>query len=229
MPVLAVDVGGSHVKALLEGEAERRRFPSGPEVIPIGEDEELSPAENSVIDPSGSAATAGGAPIEGINRDALVAGMRARGHRNVQALLDPTRQDIDRLRLAIVSDRLWPKVMDIGANVNLGPLVGLSTRDLQVNVLIGDVFDIVRWAEGMVAAGKAVRDLRDFIGSADPTTLVGNREFDKRRTALQKAVAQMVRRSKQRFSDPWRDRLNRGCRRRAESLKRDDYADDRAK
>jgi predicted NBD/HSP70 family sugar kinase len=31
MPVLAVDVGGSHIKALLEGETERRRFPSGPD------------------------------------------------------------------------------------------------------------------------------------------------------------------------------------------------------
>ena len=31
MPVLTVDVGGSHVKALLEGETERRRFPSGPD------------------------------------------------------------------------------------------------------------------------------------------------------------------------------------------------------
>jgi polyphosphate glucokinase len=31
MPVLAVDVGGSHVKALLEGETERRRFASGPD------------------------------------------------------------------------------------------------------------------------------------------------------------------------------------------------------
>ena len=30
MRVLAVDVGGSHVKALLEGETERRRFASGP-------------------------------------------------------------------------------------------------------------------------------------------------------------------------------------------------------
>jgi len=32
MPVLAVDVGGSHVKALLEGETERRRFVSGPQL-----------------------------------------------------------------------------------------------------------------------------------------------------------------------------------------------------
>src|SRR5262249_9129676 len=30
MAVLAVDVGGSHVKALLEGETSRRRFVSGP-------------------------------------------------------------------------------------------------------------------------------------------------------------------------------------------------------
>jgi UDP-N-acetylmuramate--alanine ligase len=32
---------------------------------------------------------AGEQPIEGVNRDALVAGTRARGHRNVQALPDP--------------------------------------------------------------------------------------------------------------------------------------------
>jgi polyphosphate glucokinase len=32
MPVLAVDVGGSHVKALLEGESERRRFASRPDL-----------------------------------------------------------------------------------------------------------------------------------------------------------------------------------------------------
>jgi len=32
--VLAVDVGGTHVKALLEGETERRRFQSGPELTP---------------------------------------------------------------------------------------------------------------------------------------------------------------------------------------------------
>jgi len=32
MPVLAVDVGGSHVKALLEGETQRRRFASGPDM-----------------------------------------------------------------------------------------------------------------------------------------------------------------------------------------------------
>src|SRR5438874_3624843 len=31
MPVLGVDVGGSHVKVLLEGQAERRRFASGPD------------------------------------------------------------------------------------------------------------------------------------------------------------------------------------------------------
>jgi polyphosphate glucokinase len=32
--VLAVDVGGSHVKALLSGETERRRFDSGPDLTP---------------------------------------------------------------------------------------------------------------------------------------------------------------------------------------------------
>jgi polyphosphate glucokinase len=34
MDVLAVDVGGSHVKALASNERERRRFASGPELTP---------------------------------------------------------------------------------------------------------------------------------------------------------------------------------------------------
>jgi polyphosphate glucokinase len=34
MRVLAVDVGGRHVKALLQGEAERRKFKSGPDLTP---------------------------------------------------------------------------------------------------------------------------------------------------------------------------------------------------
>jgi polyphosphate glucokinase len=34
MRVLAVDVGGRHVKALVQGETERRRFKSGPELTP---------------------------------------------------------------------------------------------------------------------------------------------------------------------------------------------------
>jgi len=34
MRVLAVDVGGRHVKALAQGETERRRFKSGPELTP---------------------------------------------------------------------------------------------------------------------------------------------------------------------------------------------------
>jgi polyphosphate glucokinase len=33
-PVLTVDVGGSHVKALVSGESERRRFDSGSELGP---------------------------------------------------------------------------------------------------------------------------------------------------------------------------------------------------
>ena len=34
MRVLAIDVGGRHVKALVEGETERRRFRSGPDLVP---------------------------------------------------------------------------------------------------------------------------------------------------------------------------------------------------
>jgi predicted NBD/HSP70 family sugar kinase len=34
MRVLAIDIGGRHVKALVQGETERRRFKSGPDLVP---------------------------------------------------------------------------------------------------------------------------------------------------------------------------------------------------
>src|SRR5689334_2323224 len=44
--VLAVDVGGSHVKALLEGESERRRFESGPKLTP----EQMAEGVRGIVD-----------------------------------------------------------------------------------------------------------------------------------------------------------------------------------
>jgi hypothetical protein len=125
------------------------------------------------------------------------------GRQALRALLDPEHQAIDRLRYQIVDDALWPKALGIGANRNLGPLVGLSTADDQVVYLIGDVKVITDWAKAMVQAGALVQDVRAFVGDSDATTLFQNNEFKKKRDALQKKLAAMVKASTTRFDEPW--------------------------
>jgi len=125
------------------------------------------------------------------------------GRQALRALLDPQHQAIDQLRYQIVDDKLWPTALGIGANVNLGPLVGLSTADVRVEYLIGDVMVITDWAEAMVEAGALVQDVRAFVGNSDPVTLFQNNDFKKKRDALQQKMAAIVKASKTRFDEPW--------------------------
>ena len=125
------------------------------------------------------------------------------GRQALRALLDPDHQTIDHLRYLIVDDELWPKALDTGANVNLGPLVGLSTADVRVEYLVGDVVVITDWAEAMVEAGSLVQAVRAIVGESDVTTLFQNNQFKKKRDALQKKLAAMIKASKTRFDEPW--------------------------
>jgi hypothetical protein len=125
------------------------------------------------------------------------------GRQGLRALLDPDHQKIDQLRYQIVDDKLWPKALAIGANVNLGPLVGLSTADAQVEYLIGDVIVMTDWAEAMVGTGRLVQDVRAVVGDSDATTLFQNNEFKNKCNALQKKLAVMVKASRVRFDEPW--------------------------
>jgi len=125
------------------------------------------------------------------------------GRQALRALLDPEHQPIDRLRYQIVDDTLWPKALQIGANVNLGPLIGLSTADVRVEYLIGDVFVITGWAEVMVKAGGLIQAMRAFVGDGDPKTLFHNNEFKKKLDVLQKTMADLVKASTIRFDEPW--------------------------
>jgi hypothetical protein len=125
------------------------------------------------------------------------------GRQAMRALLDPDHQAVDRFRYQIIDDGLWPKALGIGANVNLGPLVGLSTDDARVEYLIGDVMVITAWAAAMVNVGKLVEDIRTFVGTSDAATLFQNNDFKKKRDSLQKALAAMVKASKTRFDEPW--------------------------
>lgn len=125
------------------------------------------------------------------------------GRRALRALLDPEHQAIDQLRYQIVDDKLWPSALSIGANVNLGPLVGISTADARVEYLVGDIYVITSWANAMAEVGALVRDVRAFVGQSNPAALFGNNEFKKKRDALQKKLAAMIKASKTRFDEPW--------------------------
>jgi hypothetical protein len=125
------------------------------------------------------------------------------GRQALRALLDPNDQTNDQLRYKIVDDELWPKALSIGANVNLGPLVGLSTGDARVELLVGDVFVITEWAKAMAEAGALVQDMRTFVADSDVATLFENNEFKRKRDALQQKMAAMVKASRIRFDEPW--------------------------
>jgi hypothetical protein len=125
------------------------------------------------------------------------------GRQGLRALLDPEHQAIDSFRYQIVDDHLWPRALQIGANVNLGPLVGLSTADARVEYVIGDLLVITEWAQAMVDVGVLVQDVRAFVGDSDPSTLLQNNDFRRKRDALQRRLAVMVKASKTRFDEPW--------------------------
>lgn len=124
------------------------------------------------------------------------------GRLAMRALLDPD-QDPDRLRYQIVDDALWPRALAIGASPALGTLVGLSTEDPRVGVLVGDVLSITDWADAMSQVGIRVQDVRTFVGNADPSSLAQNNIFRQKSGALQSKLASVVKTSKLRFDEPW--------------------------
>lgn len=125
------------------------------------------------------------------------------GRRALRALLDPQDNPNDLLRYRILDDELWPTALETGADVRLGPLVGLSTGDPRVGFLMGDVLLIKSWAAGMAETGALIDDLRRFVGNANPETLIENNQFKSKREALRKRLAAMIQSSKMRFDEPW--------------------------
>ena len=124
------------------------------------------------------------------------------GRRALRALLNPG-DSVDGLRYRLVDDGLWQRALMIGSNVNLGPLVGISTTDPRVNILIGDVLVIREWAGAMSSIGELVARHRDVVGSRDPAVLIHDDAFSRSRDALQKRLADVVHSSTMRFDKPF--------------------------
>ncbi|HEX4748419.1 MAG TPA: hypothetical protein VH302_02655 [Bryobacteraceae bacterium] len=124
------------------------------------------------------------------------------GRQALLSLLDVT-DPVNKLRARLLSDGVWPQAVSIGAVAELGDLVGVQQDDSRVLVLIGDVYDISFWAEAMVNAGQLIDQVRKVAGNSDPKVLIHNPDFNAKRQALQKKLADMVKTSKMRFDQPW--------------------------
>jgi hypothetical protein len=130
------------------------------------------------------------------------------GRRALQALLNPAGSNIDALRYKFLdNDQTWHKATQTGPSPALNALMPISSSNAQfANVsadIIGDVADILWWADAMVKAGKALQSVRAFLSGRDPATLAADPAFATQRDTLQKLMLKVVAASKVRFSEPW--------------------------
>lgn len=122
------------------------------------------------------------------------------GRKALQDLLDPQNQVMDGLRAQLLNDTNWPKALKLGPP-DLGTLVGLSKDDPKCQVLRNDYILITNWAGAMVAAGKAVNDLRQYVEQHSGAT--SDPVYEQKRQALLKPLVEMVANSPDDFSLPW--------------------------
>jgi hypothetical protein len=130
------------------------------------------------------------------------------GREAMMTLLDPDNSDIDGYRRNLLSDPVtWSKALGTGPSPELRSLLPLSSTDSRLpvvlNDVIDDIYDIKWWADSMTKAGKALNDVRNFVGRHDPSTLAADPAFDNQRTTLQDLMSDVAKDSKVRFSEPW--------------------------
>jgi hypothetical protein len=117
------------------------------------------------------------------------------GRQALRALVDPNDR-VGALRYRLLDDGLWRQAVSIGNNPSLGPLVGLSTTDPYVRVLMGDVLTVTEWAGAMSGVSELVARHRALADAGDPAA----RES---REALEKKLSDVVHASTMRFDEPF--------------------------
>jgi hypothetical protein len=117
------------------------------------------------------------------------------GHQALRALVNPS-DTVGALRYRLLDDGLWRQALAIGGNPSLGPLLGLSTTDTRVTVLIGDVLTVREWAGAMSGVSELVARHRELAASGDPAA-------QQSREALEKKLFEVVQASTMRFDEPF--------------------------
>lgn len=130
------------------------------------------------------------------------------GRQALKSLIDPAANAINRVRYQILNDaNTWANAVKMGPSPELRGLLPLNstdpTFDVALQVVMGDVYDIAWWANGMANAGQALQRVRAFLAGRDPASLAGDAGFANQRNELQKAMLNMVSTSKARFDQPW--------------------------
>ncbi len=118
------------------------------------------------------------------------------GRGALRAMLAPSAEVVDQARYRVLDDDTsWKGAIDDGPSPELRHVIPLDPADahfdLALSLVIGDIYDLVWWAQSMRAAGEALLALRQ-----DPA-LQGHRD------ALQKTMLKVVADSKARFEQPW--------------------------
>ncbi|MBV9768612.1 MAG: hypothetical protein JOZ32_03490 [Bryobacterales bacterium] len=128
------------------------------------------------------------------------------GRRAMIALLNDKIEPFDQYRYALLNQQ-WERALQVGASPELAQVAGLTTEnpDYQsiVMQLIGDVYDLTWWASGMVEAGKQLQSMSTFLAGRNPSSLKNDPAFESQRSDLQKKMAQVIGKSKARFTEPW--------------------------
>jgi hypothetical protein len=130
------------------------------------------------------------------------------GRQALKALLDPNSDDISRRRYQFLdNDATWAQAVKIGPSPELATLLPMQSMDPQFNIVLnvvsGDLYDIVWWANGMVKAGQALQQMRAYLAGRDPSSLASDPAFADHRNGLQKTMLGVVGNSKLRFQEPW--------------------------
>lgn len=123
--------------------------------------------------------------------------------RNALALLILPGDD-DRYRLrALQNDSLWQQVKETGGTVvNIAPIFPDLSRDTQIPIIAGDYVLIEWWANTMAGMGKSLSAAKRFF-SQNPPPASDSPAFKKVQSDLWHQMADVARKTHDRFSDPW--------------------------
>ena len=124
------------------------------------------------------------------------------GRKALQMLIQTGGEDAFRLR-PLQNDAIWQQVKDTGGTaVNLAPIFPDLDTESQIPIIAGDYVLIAWWAATMASMGQSLSAAKRFF-SQDPPPATGSPAFEKVQADLWHQMADVVRNTHDRFSDPW--------------------------
>lgn len=127
---------------------------------------------------------------ERIGRDALL------------ALIPPDDRERAHRRAAVEEEASWRALTEAGPAAARSQLVR-RLGEVRAEHIIGDYVTIRWWADAMGGAARALTAMRQFLAGRSAASLMDDPQFQERRAALERELAEAVRESRARFGDPW--------------------------